>query len=49
MSLDCVKMKQKKAFELYFEQLMPDIKINIQSIVHRDFQFIIKTKSANKI
>ena len=39
----------KKAFELYFEQLMPNTKINIVSIAHIDFQFIIKTKSVVKV
>ncbi len=34
----------KKAFELYFEQLMPTTQINIISIEFRDYQFIIKTE-----
>lgn len=43
----CEKEAQK-AFELYFEQLMPHMQINIVSIVHRDYQFIIKLKGSVK-
>ena len=38
----------KKAFELYFEQLIPNTQVDIVSITNKDYQFIIKTKAEEK-
>ena len=37
----------KKAFELYFEQLMPTTEVTITSLEEKDNWFIIKTKGGD--
>ena len=37
-----------KAFQLYFQRLMPTTEVNVESITLRDYQFVIKLKDIQK-